>query len=295
MTDIQSPFNHEIIEELFKNSVCLTYDPLESSAAWQYYKQLAEEYKKEHNVKYVRACSKTAKIRKGRYNTDFHYFSDGTLVHCCDVCSTNAEHKRKAEEKLQRIVNLLKIRGYQVKKIYGPQKPMDFFSYSDMMRHISQRALQIYSYIDDLSVEALPAKQVFVEECFTGGNILLTACKEENLPAEFRKFAALFADGKFFISEDYASRLGIKNHGKIYNLKYDYLGSYPYCAEQFVPQEYINALYEKAQEFSWYAKPEEISSNRMSVDALIKMNTSMNCSKIVLVSLLSIPIPILHL
>ena len=272
MTDIQSPLNYEIIEKLFKDSVCLTYDPMESSSAWQYYKQLAEEYKKEHNVKYVRACSKTAKIGKGRYNTDFHYFSDGTLVHCCDICSTNEEHKRKAEAKLQRIINLLKIRGYQVKKIYGPQKPMDFFSYSDMMRHISERALQIYSYIDDLSVEDIPNIPDFVKECFAGGNVLLTACKDENLPAEFRKFAALFADGKFFISEDYASRLGTGNNGKIYNLKYDYLASYPYCAEQFVPQEYINALYEKAQEFSWYAKPEEISSNRMSVDELIKMN-----------------------
>lgn len=272
MTDIQSQLNYEIIEELFKNSVCLTYDPMESSSAWQYYKQLAEEYKKEHNVKYVRACSKTAKIGKGRYNTDFHYFSDGTLVHCCDICSTNEEHKRKAEAKLQRIIKLLKIRGYQVKKIYGPQKPMDFFSYSDMMRHISERALQIYSYIDDLSVEALPNKQDFVEECFAGDNVLLTACKGENLPIKCRDFMALFADGKFFISEDYASRLGVKNNGNIYQLKYDYLASYPYCAEQFVPQEYINALYEKAKEFSWYAKPEEINSNRMSVDALIKMN-----------------------
>ena len=272
MTDIQSPLNYEIIEKLFKDSVCLTYDPMESSSAWQYYKQIAEEYKKEHNVKHVCLCSKVAKIRKGRYNTAFHYFSDGTLIHCCDICSTNDEHKIKAERQLQRIYDLLKIRGYKVKKVYGPQKPMDLFSYSDMLRHISERALQVYSYVEDIYIEALPSKQDFINECFAGGNILLTACKTENLPIKCRDFMALFADGKFFISEDYASLLGVKNNGNIYQLKYDYLASYPYCAEQFVPQEYINALYEKAKEFSWYAKPEEINSNRMSVDALIKMN-----------------------
>lgn len=271
MTDTTS-LNHVIIEELFKNSVCLTYDPLENDTVWHYAKQLMEEYQKTHNVKHVRVYSASAQIRKGRYNTDFHYFSDGTLIHCCDICSANEEQKRKAEKKLQRIYDFLKIRGCPIKKVYGPQTSMDFFSYSDMVRYISDRALQLCSHLEDLYVEALPYKQKFVDECFAGGNILLTACKDENLPSECSEFMALFADGKFFISEDYASRLGTKNQGKVYHIKYDYLSQYPYCAEQYIPQEYINALYEKAKEFPWYASAEEKHSKRLSVNELIKMN-----------------------
>ena len=273
MTDTKISLNYDTIEQLFKNGVCLTYDPLEPTNAWLYAKQLVEEYRKEHNVERVRICSATAKIRQGRYNTDFHYFSDGTLIHCCEVYSKNEKQKIKSEEELQRIYTLLKIRGFTVKRVYGPQEAIDFFHYSDMLRYISERAMQIYSYIDDLYVEALPDKQSFVEECFAGDNILLTASKDVDFPPECREFAALFADGSFFVSEDYTNRRGVKNTGKLDNFKHDYLWQNPpYCASQSVPQEYIDALYEKAEEFSWYAAPEEKRSKSMSVDELIKMN-----------------------
>ena len=82
MTDTNS-LNYEIIEQLFQNSVCLTYNPLESTVAWQYAKELQRDFEKTHNLKCSRICSKFSKIPQRRYNAHFHYFSDGTLVHCC--------------------------------------------------------------------------------------------------------------------------------------------------------------------------------------------------------------------
>ena len=43
MTDTKaSPFSYEIIERLFQDSACLTYNPLESIPAWQYAKELQQ-------------------------------------------------------------------------------------------------------------------------------------------------------------------------------------------------------------------------------------------------------------
>jgi hypothetical protein len=120
----------------------------------------------------------------------------------------------------------------------------------------------------------LPEKADFVRECFAGGNVLVTASKDENLPF-CRDFMALFADGRYYISERYASRFGSANHGKISLFRQDYLQFYPYCNPQYVPQEYIDALYQKAKEFDWYISPENAQQRQkqaVSVDALIKMN-----------------------
>ncbi|MBR1904043.1 MAG: hypothetical protein IJ824_02570, partial [Alphaproteobacteria bacterium] len=103
---------------------------------------------------------------------------------------------------------------------------------------------------------------------------LVTAAKDENLPF-CRDFMALFADGRYYISEKYASRFGSANHGKISLFRQDYLQFYPYCNPQYVPQEYIDALYEKAKEFDWYISPEDAQlrqKNGITADALIKMN-----------------------
>ena len=44
MTDITThPLSYEIIDELFPKAVCLTYNPTEQTAAWQYGMQLIEQ------------------------------------------------------------------------------------------------------------------------------------------------------------------------------------------------------------------------------------------------------------
>ena len=275
MTDNNS-LNYEIIEQLFQNSACLTYNPLEPMAAWQYAKELQQNFEKEHNLKYSRICSKFAKMRQGQYNARFHYFADGTLVHCSEPQSfSENETNRYGTEDLERIMTALKIRRYPVNKIYGPQNQMDVFYYSDFLRYISSQALLKYSYKEDLYVEPLPNKEDFVRECFANGNILLTASKDELLPPSCREFMALFADGRYYVSEEYRSHLGTKNYGKVSRFDADYLLHYCVMAEEYIPQDYLNALYKEAEKYEWFSSAEETMARmpkRTNVDELVKMN-----------------------
>lgn len=276
MTDTQSSLNYKIIEQLFQNSVCLTYNPLEPMAAWQYAKELQRDFEKEHNLKYSRICSKTAKLRQGKYNARFHYFADGTLVHCAEPqsFSKNETYRQDAED-LERIMTALQIRHYPVNKIYGPQNQMDIFYYSDFLRYISTQALLKYSYKEDLYVEPLPNKEDFVHDCFANGNILLTASKDELLPPHCREFMALFADGRYYVSEDYRSPLGVKNSGKVSRFNADYLLHYCAMAEEYIPQDYLDALYKEAEKYDWFSSVNETMAKlpkRTNVDELVKMN-----------------------
>ena len=128
---------------------------------------------------------------------------------------------------------------------------------------------------DDLYVEALPAEADFVKECFANDNILLTASKYEFLPPQCRKFMALFADGRYYVSEEYRSSLGIKHNIYMRQFKYDYMNDYCYTNGEFVPQDYIDALYKEAENYEWYADVEAVNAERrkrMSADGLIKLN-----------------------
>ena len=154
MTDtIKTSLNHETILRLFKNSVCLTYNPLESMSAFLHVKELEKEFKSKN----IRVLSKTAKLPICKYNPDFHFFSDGTLIHRCDA--------KKDYKKLQKIYQLLKANNLTVINEYAPQTKMDYFTYSEMLRFISEQALINYSYKTDLYVEELPSSDSFIEEC----------------------------------------------------------------------------------------------------------------------------------
>ena len=110
MTDtIKTSLDHETILRLFKNSVCLTYNPLEPMSAFLHVKDM----QKQSGFLYNRTLSKKSKLFVSKYNPDFHYFADGTLVHRCCVKDDNFninDHK-----KLQRIYNLLKINNITIK------------------------------------------------------------------------------------------------------------------------------------------------------------------------------------
>ncbi|MBR1601357.1 MAG: hypothetical protein IJ677_07240 [Alphaproteobacteria bacterium] len=276
MTNTQTSLNYEIIEQLFQNSVCLTYNPLEPTSAWQYARELQRNFEKKHNLKYSCIRSKFAKMRQGQYNARFHYFADGTLVHCAEPQSfSENEMYRHGSEDLERIMTALKIRNYPVNKIYGPQNQMDVFYYSDFLRYISTQSLLKYSYTEDLYVEPLPNKEDFVRDCYANGNILLTASKDELLPPHCREFMALFADGRYYISEEYRNHLGAKNYSKISRFDADYLLHYCVMAEEYIPQDYLNALYKEAEKYEWFASITDTASKlqkHMNTDDLIKMN-----------------------
>lgn len=268
MTGTKTSLNYDIINDLLQNSVCLTYNPLEPRSAWQFAKELQQEYEKKYNLKHSSVRSKTAQLFQHNYNPNFHYFSDGTLIHCYEPWERDAK-------KVKRMMKVLKIRGWQVKRIYAPREPMDIFKYSDFLRYISEQETLKNSYITDLYVEPLPSKEDFVKECFANENVLLTASKDEMLPSYCREFMALFADGRYYVIKDYNNPNSVQNYNKIAGFKYNYMPTYVYANEQIIPQDYLIALYQETEKHAWFASKEETDASqhqRISFDALIKMN-----------------------
>ena len=265
MTDTKTfPLNYEIIEQLFQNSVCLSYNPLELMAAFKYAKELKAEYKKTHNTKRCRIISQTAKLWQSSYHPSFHYFTDGSLIF------SRYLQDKGASEELERIKTMLQIRGYKVNKIYAPQEQIDFFTYDKMLRYITEQSLMRYSFLSDLSVEQFPNKEEFIRECFYEGNILLTACKNEKVKPECRNYLALFADGRFFISDIY-EKVETVNFGKITLFERNN-NKYLRMETEYVPQDYIDALYAKASEYDWYETPEDAEQkHKLSFNELTKM------------------------
>lgn len=247
MTDtIKTSLNHETILRLFKNSVCLTYNPLESMSAFLHVKELEKEFKSKN----IRVRSKTAKLPISKYNPDFHFFSDGTLIHCCDA--------KKDHKKLQKIYQLLKANNLTVINEYAPQTQIDYFTYSEMLRFISEQALINYSYKTDLYVEELPSLDSFIEECFANNSILLTASKNEALPAELREYVAFFDNGKVLVSDDYKVEKNKEKNKKIKNILSKYSQEYILCNIEYISQDLINSIYKKAEEFEWFLPLEDI-------------------------------------
>lgn len=247
MTDtIKTSLNHETILRLFKNSVCLTYNPLESMSAFLHVKELEKEFKSKN----IRVRSKTAKLPISKYNPDFHFFSDGTLIHCCDA--------KKDHKKLQKIYQLLKANNLTVINEYAPQTQMDYFTYSEMLRFISEQALINYSYKTDLYVEELPSLDSFIEECFANNSILLTASKNEALPAELRKYMAFFDNGKVLVSDEYKIGINKVKSEEIKNILSKYSQEYILCKIEYISQDLINSIYKKAEEFEWFLPLEDI-------------------------------------
>lgn len=247
MTDtIKTSLDHETILRLFKNSVCLTYNPLEPMSAFLHVKELEKKSKSKN----IRVCSKTAKLPIDKYNPDFHYFSNGTLIHCCDV--------KKDHKKLQKIYQLLKANNLTVINEYAPQTQMDYFTYSEMLRFISEQALINYSYKTDLYVEELPSLDSFIEECFANNSILLTASKNEALPAELRKYMAFFDNGKVLVSDEYKIGINKVKSEEIKNILSKYSQEYILCNIEYISQDLINSIYKKAEEFEWFLPLEDI-------------------------------------
>lgn len=257
MTDNNLSLNSKTIEKLFANGVCLTYSPYESAKAYDYANKLKHDFlQKYKSVKHVQLCSKTAEIPQAKYNPAFHYFSDGTLIHCC----------YENELLLGRIMKMLQLRNYKICCTYAPKSDFEYMEYSDFLRKISEHALQAYPLQDDLYVTELPEKEIFVSDCFKNGNILLTADKSQLFPADCRSCMALFADGRYYVSENFSGRLGAQNSSKVHIFRQKLMQNYCYCEMQYVPQQYIDALYEKAKEFDWYISPADADTKLKSAN-----------------------------
>ncbi|MBQ4399960.1 MAG: hypothetical protein II830_01545, partial [Alphaproteobacteria bacterium] len=225
-------------ETLFKNGVCLTYDPFEPRGAFHYALELKKEYCEQNNVK--RALIKSgAELSSGKLTPDFHYFSNGILIHNFD---------ENEQSMLQRVLTMLKIRNLPIRKIYAVRQIYDYWKSSDYMRHLSERANLFYPYKDNIKITQFPKQEECISECFANGNVLLTASKEESVNPNIRGILALFADGRYYVAEEYGGAPRRYNDKNIKIFKKEHK-DYVFLNEIFVPREYITALYKEAEKY----------------------------------------------
>ena len=260
MTDTYFTENDLSFETLFANGVCLTYDPFEPRGSFHYALELRKEYCRQNGVK--RALIKS-KAELGKLSNNFHYFSNGILIH---------RFEENEQNKLQRVLTMLKIRNLPIRKIYALSQIYDYWKGSSYMRNLSERANLLYPYREDITIAPFPKPEELIKDCFANGNILLTASKEENVNPNIRDCLALFADGRYYVAEEYSGAPRRYNDKNIEIFKKEHK-DYVFLREIYVPREYIAALYKEAEKYDWYVSAEEVEQkNRLSEAQTAEMN-----------------------
>ena len=178
MTDTNFTEDDLSFETLFKNGTCLTYDPFDPQGVFHYALELKKEYCRENNVKYALMKTK-AELSSGQLQPNFHYFSNGILIHTKDT-------------DLQRVHKMLAIRNLPIRRIYDLSQIYDYWRAGRYMRNLSERANLLYSYKEDITIAPFPKIDELIKDCFANGNILLTAAKEENVNLNPNRFYKMY-------------------------------------------------------------------------------------------------------
>lgn len=248
-------------ETLFANGTCLTYDQFLDLEKYNYAHNLKHEYHKQHPTSYP-IIETTAKLNTTKYDKIFHYFSNGVLI--CNFFHT----ENKDNTTLKRILKMLEIRKLPVNKIYDLSNFINNIWATDYMEKLSKYAQNFYNYKDNIKITQLPPIKDFVSECFANGNILLSASKDENINPDFRNIVALFADGRYYISDEPNKKEAIIR--AVEKNQYD---EFVFLERVYIPKEYIKALYKEAEKYDWYISPQiQKQKNQLSSEETAKMN-----------------------
>ena len=248
MKTLPLDLTQETLEKLFRDGVCLTFNPF----GFDYFKSVIEkehEYKIKNNFKQTWIVPKLAILPQEHYNVPFHFFSNGVLIHTFNPIKDYTSN-------LERIKKALSLHGYKITQIYGPQIQFDIFGFSEFLQKITKYAYTQYPADENLEIVPLPDKDTFIKSCFKDNNVLLTASKFEPIDPSYRDLLALFEDGRFFVSLDYKGGNSINDPSTVYDFSVKY-EQYVYFRRQYVPQSYIEALYNKAKSFDWYISKEQ--------------------------------------
>ncbi len=252
MKTLPLDLNQETLERLFQEGVCLTFQPF----GQDYWKSILDkeyQYRLKNNLKQTWIVQKYNPLSLEQYNIPFHFFSNGVLIHAFNPAKDNSL-------RLTKIKRALEFHGYKIKKIFGPQIQFDLFAYNEFLQKISKYAYTQYTPEQNFEIVPLPDKETFLKNCFKNNNILLTASKYEKINPSCRQYLALFENGMFFVSTNYKGGNAINDPSVIYDFSMKY-NQYVYLRRLYVPQDYIRALYQKAQKFDWYISPKDASQN----------------------------------
>lgn len=247
----------EEIIGLMAHEEAVGYNPFYSMKAWN----LRYDIKKKAQAS-GQVLSK--KVLLPFDNNRFILFADGSLFYRFDV----------PQEAIERVLKLAAQKNFMVKKVYGNHNIRQGYSYSNMEQLI-ENIDNIYSDMQNFYFEKLPEQKKFIQNLFTNGNICLTASKEEKIDSECREYLALMSDGRFLVAEEYGNRHGVRDYRKIEAFRRRH-PEYVYLQREYVPQNYIKAIYKKAEEFDWFlpadkAKPNK-SERKLTEDEKLKMN-----------------------
>ena len=250
------------LEKLFKEGDCLTFSYADPSN-YGYIVEAQYKYQKEHHAKDTWVVYDVAKLSLQRPFAPFCFFSNGVLIHRFSV-------KAQVRMMLEQISKTLLMHGYKVKKIYGPLQDMEVFDYGTFLDKISKYAAELYPAPKSIHIVSLPEKEEFIENCFSKGQILLTASRYEKIDAEYRKCLALFDDGALYVSSAYQIGNLINDPGVVYAAIKAHSTQNLILERRYVPQDYLDALYEKAKSFDWYLPEDKLPQDLKNKDTLFK-------------------------
>lgn len=245
--------NQATLEKLFQEGDCLTFS-YRDSVNFDYVIEAQRKYQKEHNVPDSWVVFDVAKLCLLRPFPPFHFFSNGVLIHRFSL-------KEPVSDMLVQIGKTLALHGYEIKKAFGPQNDMEVFEYGTFLDKISKYAAELYPAQKSIHIVSLPEKKEFVENCFSKGQVLLTASSDEKINPEYRKCLALFNDGALYVSSAYKISNLINDPGFVYAGIDAHRTQNLILKPRYVPQDYLDALFDKAKSYSWYLSEDKVSND----------------------------------
>lgn len=261
MTDTNFNLSPETIKNLFNKGKCLTFYFLESSDVFSYAMDKKRKFEKQTGKNAI-IKSKTSVMPQVNFNKGFHFFSNGVLI----LATTS-------KNKIKNIKRAIKLNGFEIKEIYGPKKPEDEMYFDIFLHDIHNEAVKHYPHQEDIFIEAMPDIKTFVENLFIPGNECLTASKNEILDPKYRNYMAVFANGRVIVSRERTNSIfSTSDH---LDFRYDN-PDYVALEYEYVPHEYLEAIYQKAKEYDWYISKKDMQQlmpkQNISDEEINKMN-----------------------
>ena len=245
----------DLLEKLFNEGECLTYDWYFS--AHRKAEEMCELYMLENPYSFCFVQNKKVPMPLLKH-TDFQYFSNGALV-----VRTPPMYVEKAIKQARKI---LALHGYVIKDIYAPQNKEEWYDYFKLLIDIYDKTRDLPVSYEDLVLRTFDSPAEFADYCFNGSNVLLTAEKDEKFDPKYRQMLALFSNGLYVVHEEYKhtdSFYGDVETKFFENRICDYTMMRPI----YVPQTYLQALYQRAKQYNWYISPEDAAKNLPKVKA----------------------------
>ena len=243
-----------LLERLFNEGNCLTYD-------WKFNarrktEKMCEQFMLEnpHSFCFVQNNKVPLPLLK---HTDFQYFSNGALVICM--------WPQCADEVTEKARKILGLHGYVIKDVYAPQNKEEWQDYFKLLIDIHDKTRELPVNDEDLTLRTFNSPAEFADYCFNSNNVLLTACKDKIFEPKYRQMLALFSNGLYVVDEQYKHSDSF--YGDVESKFFeDCVCNEPMLRPIYVPQIYLQALYQRAKQYNWYSSPEDAAKNMPQVE-----------------------------